>query len=455
VQARSADLATMSREAAGAMQHASQTATEVALTATSAREARRAANRAWNALPWYVRREVLAPLSDEGRAWMVLEARAVAAETAHGAARELLARADAERDALVSKRNAAQQALEAEIAALRKEHALALVQAQATADALTRELATTRKAHAVAGERLASTALERARAAIRGVLPAAVIGLVLWLLVPILWKVATYYGVARIVEGLAPIRLEQSPPGGDRVRESIASSVSIEVDLAPTEQLVVKSAYLQSTPQRTSRDTIAVLSKRYWLSSFTAGMFLPTRLVSQGPESTRVRVTASDDVLGELCVVEVPAGAGLVLRPSSLAGVVHRRDREVAIRSRWRLRSLHAWCSWQLRFLEFQGPCRLIVKGTRGVRVEALDAHESRLINGNATLGFLPSMPFRVARTETFVPYLRGQEPLFNDRFGPGPGLVVYEERPSGRDGARVTRALTSWFDAFRQGLGV
>jgi uncharacterized protein (AIM24 family) len=184
-------------------------------------------------------------------------------------------------------------------------------------------------------------------------------------------------------------------------------------------------------------------------------MFLPTRVASRTPEPTRVRVTATDDVLGELCVIDVPARAGLVLRPSALAGVVHERGGDVAIRSRWRLASLHAWCSWQLRFLEFRGPCRLIVKGTRGVRVEALGGNESRLVNGSATLGFLPSTPFRVARTETFVPYFRGQEPLFNDLFGPGPGVIVYEERPSGRDGARVGRALASWFDAFRQGLGV
>jgi uncharacterized protein (AIM24 family) len=455
VQGRSAEIATTSRELETFLKRASRAATEAALKATSAAEARLAANRSWNALPWYVRREALAPFSEQGRAWAVLEARAVAAETAHRAARDLLGRTAAERDALVSKRDAAQRALQAEIATLRKEHGPALLQAQKTADELSRELAATRKEHAAVARRLESTALEKARTAIRGVLPAAVLALALWLAVPLVWKLATYYGVARLVEGRAPIRLDPPRADGDVVRQAIASGVSLEVNLGPTEQLVVQSAYLQSTPPDTVRDTLAVLSKRYWLSSFTAGMYLPTRVTPRGVERARVRVTATDDVLGELCMIDVPAGAGLVLRPSSLAGVVHDRGREIAIRSRWRLASLHAWCSWQLRFLEFRGPCRLIVKGTRGVRVEALGERDSRLVNGSATLGFLPSLPFQVARTETFVPYLRGREPLFNDRFGPGPGLIVYEERPSGRDGARVTRALTSWFDAFRQGLGV
>ncbi len=466
---RAAEIEAIGREAAAAIKRSGEAATAATLKGASAREARRVANRAWNRLPWYVRREALAPLSADGRAWLALEARAVAAERAHDAARELLLRAGADRDSLVTKRNAAQQALDQDIARLRQEYGPALAQAQQAADALAGELRATRAAHAAASERLGRTALERLRAAIAGVLPAALLALLLWLVLPLLWKLATYYGVARLVEGRAPIRLDAAAPADagpagspgppasamPSVRESIRSSVSVDVALAPTEQLVVKSAYLQSTPQRTSRDTVAVLSKRYWLSSLTAGMFLPTRLVSSDDEPIRVRVTAADDVLGELCVIDVPAGAGLVLRPSSLAGVVHPRGRDVPIRSRWRLGSLHAWCSWQLRFLEFQGPCRLIVKGTRGVRVERLGERDSRLVNGSATLGFLPSLPFRVARTETFVPYWRGQEPLFNDLFGPGPGLIVYEERPSGRDGARLARALTAWFDAFRQGLGV
>ena len=34
----------------------------------------------------------------------------------------------------------------------------------------------------------------------------------------------------------------------------------------------------------------------------------------------------------------------------------------------WRLASLHAWLTLQLRYLVFHGPCQLLLKGCRGVR---------------------------------------------------------------------------------------
>jgi uncharacterized protein (AIM24 family) len=227
------------------------------------------------------------------------------------------------------------------------------------------------------------------------------------------------------------------------------------VELAPTEELRVRSAYLQRSTLDAARATAWLLSPSYALSSLAAGMFVLTRVRTRDAATTRVRVTATDDALGELAVIEVPAGQGLVLRPSSLAGVVHARDREVTIRRHWRPLNLHALFSWQLRFLEFVGPCRLIVRGARGVQVDALDGARSHQINGSATLGFAPAVPFRVRRCETFVDYLLGRAALLDDMFGPGHGVIVYEERPSGRDGAVLLRTLRRGLDAFRQGLGI
>jgi hypothetical protein len=147
-------------------------------------------------------------------------------------------------------------------------------------------------------------------------------------------------------------------------------------------------------------------------------------------------------------------GQGLILRPTALAGVVPRRGQEVPIRRHWRIGSVHAWLSWQLRFMEFVGP-QLIVRGTRGVRVEKLDGDRSHQINRGATLGFTSSVPFRAWKCETFVDYWLGRAPLFDDVFGPGRGVIVYKERPSGQDGAVALRALFPCLDAFRKGLAI
>jgi hypothetical protein len=128
----------------------------------------------------------------------------------------------------------------------------------------------------------------------------------------------------------------------------------------------------------------------------------------------------------------------------------------VAITRHWRLASPHAWLTLHLRYLAFHGPCRLIVKGCRGVRAEQPEPGRPRLINQSATLGFSANLAYRNTRCETFVPYLRGREDLFNDAFGGGPGWFVYEEMPAVRRRTGLTgRGLEGVVDAFLKAFGI
>ena len=121
-----------------------------------------------------------------------------------------------------------------------------------------------------------------------------------------------------------------------------------------------------------------------------------------------------------------------------------------------RLASLHAWLTLQLRYLVFHGPCRLILKGCRGVRAEEPRAGQPRVINQAATIGFSANLEYRTTRCETFVPYLRGQAELFDDQFAGGPGRLVYEEVPGGnRRGGVTGRGLEGLMDGLLKAFGI
>ena len=108
----------------------------------------------------------------------------------------------------------------------------------------------------------------------------------------------------------------------------------------------------------------------------------------------------------------------------------------------------------QLRFLVFHGPCRLVLKGRRGVRMEP--AGDGRLVNRAATLGFDACVLYSSRRTETFVPYWLGKEDLFNDRFGGVDGSYLYEERPLDRRGnAVVGRGLEGLAEGVLRVFGI
>jgi uncharacterized protein (AIM24 family) len=191
-------------------------------------------------------------------------------------------------------------------------------------------------------------------------------------------------------------------------------------------------------------------------SSVASGMFALTSIRPEGAVPTRVVVSAQDDAFGEVGAIEIPEGAAMVIQPRALAGIVKPAGSSVAITRHWRLLSLHAWLTLQFRYLVFHGPCKVILKGCRGVRTEEPQTDQARLINQAATLGFSANLDYRTTRCETFVSYLRGQEDLFNDLFGGGPGRFVYEEIPvMGRRAGVAGRGLEGVVDAFLKAFGI
>ena len=75
---------------------------------------------------------------------------------------------------------------------------------------------------------------------------------------------------------------------------------------------------------------------------------------------------------------------------------------------------------------------------------------------GESLLGRVETLNYKTVRCETFVPYLRRHEELFNDLFGGGPGRYVYEEMPSrgGRHGASG-RGMEGFTDAVLKAFGI
>ena len=209
-------------------------------------------------------------------------------------------------------------------------------------------------------------------------------------------------------------------------------------------------AYLQSAPVGAARSTRWLVKGRPW-ASLTSGMALLTCVRSPSPEEAVV-LSASDDGLSEIALLRVPPGQALVIQPRALVGLVTRQGHPVDIAWRWRLASLHAWLTLQLRFFVVRGPVTLAVQGKRGVRVQP--AQGSQSIRQTATLGFSTGVAYSTVRSEPFLPYLRGQAPLLNDRFG-GAGVYLYDETPgAGRRQGRIGRGLEGLSDALLKLVG-
>lgn len=296
---------------------------------------------------------------------------------------------------------------------------------------------------------------------VNNVIPTAIGILMAIILMPIGIKGFYYFVIAPIASRRAGIRLLPDISGvidgaaqgmkGDFDRLKV-SEVSHSVTIDKNQELLLHPEYLQSSAINGKKDTKWLLDWSFPLTSVAAGLFGLTR-IRTGSTDTIV-VSATKDPLSEVGIISLPEGSALVLQPHRLIGVVHAINDPVRISKHWRLGSLHAWLTLQLRFLAFHGPVKLVVKGCRGVRVEA--AGKGRSINQAATIGFSANLVYATTRCETFGAYLMGKQELFNDNFGGGPGFYVYEEMPhGGQKTGLFGRGIEGITDSLLKVLGV
>jgi hypothetical protein len=238
------------------------------------------------------------------------------------------------------------------------------------------------------------------------------------------------------------VRLQQSC---DTLPEVGPNGVAVEVSLRDGERLWVKEKFLQASDEGLAKKTRALLDWRMPFTCMAARLveLIEMRHRGSGGEQ-RVTLSNQGDAHSELAVITLPIGAALVLRPSFLAGVILPADAKLRVRRRWQIFRWQAWVTLQFRYFEFSGPCRLLVAGTRGVRVERLDEREgsaipARRANQDATMGFTPNLAYKPARAETFWSYYRGMNPLFDDLFV-GRGLFLCQQVSAAGDASKARR---------------
>ncbi len=260
---------------------------------------------------------------------------------------------------------------------------------------------------------------------------------------PYLIRCFLYYVLAPFAERRGAIHIPLLAGTAGRIPLPGPSKVSLSVRLDQGEELLVRQGYLQTSSAGGSKATRWLLDPRHFLSSIASGLVFLTRIRGAGEATT---ISATRDGFAELTEIVLPAGGACILHPRALVAVVQPQGRPIPIRSHWRLFSLNAWLTLQLRFFSFHGPGRLIVKGGRGVRVER--AEQGRVFAQDQLVGFSADLAYSVTRTETFAPYFFGQEPLLKDKVEAGSGILVIEEAPLSMRAGKVRHGLEGLVDA-------
>ena len=278
----------------------------------------------------------------------------------------------------------------------------------------------------------------------------AAFALLLIILTPFLIRTLFYWVLAPLASLQKPIQLLDNAAPIPLPTER--SGVSRSLSLTPGTELLIRQGFEQTLSLGGAKATQWLLDTRFPISSLASGLCFLTRI--RGAPGDTITVSAIRDPFAEIAVLTLPTGAAAVVQPRAIAGVVQAIASPLRITSHWRLGTLNAWLTWQLRFLVFHGPADIILTGGRGVRIEP--ALAGRSIGQDQLIGFSAGIAYSTGRTETFIPYLFGREPLLKDRIAAGSGVLIAEEAPlAGRRGGGFRQGLEGVADAILKVFGI
>ena len=276
---------------------------------------------------------------------------------------------------------------------------------------------------------------------------------VLFLLGPVILKLAAYYAIAPLFQRVRPIRFSEDSLPSPAIQDS---GVSMTLGLKEGEKAWIKESYLQASDEQLDRRTRFVLNWQIPVTCLAAGLIELVEFASN-ENSSNGSITAStqDKPDMELSLLEVPPKSSIILRPSHLVALIGSQEQPLAIRRRWSFSRAQAWMMLQFRYFEFLGPCRLVVSGVRGIRAEKIEsvANGGRRANQDSTIGFTPDLNFAAVRAETFWAYFRGFNPLFDDVFK-GEGTFLCQEISKSQEPG-TARFWAGMRDAFLKVIGI
>jgi uncharacterized protein (AIM24 family) len=272
------------------------------------------------------------------------------------------------------------------------------------------------------------------------------IGIVILVMaLPYLQRVLNYFVFMPLVTRFAaPLQLVPADGGTLRCGGSVRS---LAIKLGAGEHASVRSEYARPVQGRVSGRLLYRLSAPF--ISYAAGLTLLTRVEGSKEAPVELTLAAPNDPNAYLMRVELEEHPGIVIHPKHLVGVIGDLD----LSTRWRLFSIHAWATWQLRYILVSGTGSIIVEGSGDVIATAPGGTHPSKIEQKLVIGFDARLAYTTGRTEIFWPYLLGKTPLVDDVFR-GPGRFFWQKSTLVQAKSPLARSFDVLFSAIGKLLG-
>ena len=267
-----------------------------------------------------------------------------------------------------------------------------------------------------------------------------------------LGRVLAYWVLAPFAARRPPILLGAAT---DKVPQITGQGIVVDLSLTLGDTVWVKAGFLQGADEGLVRKSKRLLTRRIPLTCLAAGLNNLVELRHRTPAVVhRAAFADRERPAAELAIITVPEETSLIVRAGLLAGVVSLNGRKLAIRRHWRLLSLQSWLAGQFRYLEFCGPCRLLLAAGSALHPQVLaraksDPAQAGGTGRESTAGFTPGLAYGSRRGGSFRDYFFGRSRLMDDWFA---GQGVWFGRKDAAGGPVEARSFWGglWHGALR-----
>lgn len=265
------------------------------------------------------------------------------------------------------------------------------------------------------------------------------------LLAPSLIKVSNYFiAMPLITRAAKPVRLSigEEAAGAQVVVGRAVRSLLIR--LAPGEVLSARAQHLRDV-QGTVKGRLLYDWKAPFIS-FAAGLHGLSRVTS---DHGVAQMTISDPEESDsyLMRIDFQDHPGLAMHPRHVVGVIGAPR----LKTRWRW-GWHFLATGQARYILFAGSGSLLVQGIGDIVAPTTSGKMSKM-EQNLVMGFDSRLTVDIRRTENFVSYFQGKEPLVDNVFS-GPHPYFWQKTATGGTKNAIEKGFGAVFSAVGKVFG-
>lgn len=265
-------------------------------------------------------------------------------------------------------------------------------------------------------------------------------------LLPPLTRVFNYFVAMPLMTRAAkPVRLSRDEEAASARIDIGPAMRSLTISLTQGEVLSARAQHLRDV-QGTPVKGQLLYDWTAPFVSFAAGLHGLSRV---SPNEGVAQMTISDPEASDSYVMRIDFRnhPGLAMHPRHVVGVIGAPR----VKTRWRW-GWHFLATGQARYILFTGSGSLLVQGIGDIVAPIASGDESKM-EQNLVMGFDSRLTVSIRRTENFISYYQGKEPLVDKVFS-GPHPYFWQKTATGGTKTAIERGFGFAFSAIGKVMG-